>query len=131
MRAFKASVWRRWLAAILIAAGMIAAVTASAVSSSAAAPTITGTVEDTSGTALVGVTVNVLNPSTDSTVTSTTTASDGTFSASVNSGTYNVEFIPPSSSGLQSYLATGVTAGSTPLTVILKTAVVVQVEGTL
>jgi hypothetical protein len=104
------------------------AITASA---SAAQPTITGTVEDTSGNPQTGVTVNVQNPSTDATVTSTTTASDGTFSASVSAGTYNVEFIPPSSSGLQSYLASGVTAGSTPLTVILKTATVVQVQGTL
>jgi hypothetical protein len=32
---------------------------------------------------------------------------------------------------LQSYLATGVAAGSTPLTIILKSSVVVQVQGTL
>jgi len=52
-------------------------------------------------------------------------------SVSVDSGTYNVQFIPPSSAGLQSYLATGVSSDSAPLTVILKTAVVVQVKGTL
>jgi hypothetical protein len=128
MRVFKASRWRRVLAALVIVAGMIVGVAASA---SAAQPTITGTVQDTSGNPLTGVTVNVENPSTDATVTSTTTASDGTFSASVSSGTYNVEFIAPSSTGLQSYLATGVTAGSAPLTVILKSSVVVQVQGTL
>jgi Carboxypeptidase regulatory-like domain/Bacterial Ig-like domain (group 1) len=128
MRGFKASGWRRVLAALVIVAGMIVAIAASA---SATQPTITGTVEDTSGNPLTGVTVNVLDPSTDSTVTSTTTASDGTFSASVNSGTYNVQFIAPSSTGLQSYLATGVAAGSAPLTIILKSSQVVQVEGTL
>jgi hypothetical protein len=131
MRVFRSSGWRRGLAAIVVAAGVFVGMAASAASSSAAQPAITGTVEDTSGTALAGVTVNVLDPSTDSTVTSTTTASDGTFSASVNSSTYNVEFIPPSSSGLQSYLATGVAPDSTPLTVILKTAAVVQVQGSL
>jgi hypothetical protein len=128
MRTFRSSAWRRGLAAVALAAGLTVAIAAP---SSAAGPTITGTVEDTSGNPLASVTVNVLDPSTDSTVTSTTTASDGTFTASVNSGTYNVEFIPLSSSGLQSYLATGVTAGSTPLTIILKSAVVVQVQGTL
>jgi cytoskeletal protein RodZ len=87
MRVFKASGWRRVLAALVIIAGLIVAITTSA---SAAQPTITGTVEDTSGNPLASVTVNVQDPSTDSTVTSTTTASDGTFSASVNSGTYNV-----------------------------------------
>src|SRR5580698_10731159 len=128
MRVFKASGWRRVLAALVIIAGLIVAITTSA---SAAQPTITGTVEDTSGNPLASVTVNVQDPSTDSTVTSTTTASDGTFSASVNSGTYNVEFVAPSSTGLQSYLATGVAAGSAPLTIILKSSVVDQVEGTL
>jgi hypothetical protein len=107
---------------------MAVAITASA---SADQPTITGTVEDTSGNPLTGVTVNVQDPSTDATVTSTTTASDGTFSASVDSGTYNAEFIAPSSTGLQSYLATGVAAGSAALTIILKSAVVIQVQGTL
>src|ERR1039457_409205 len=98
MRVFRSSGWRRRLATIVIAAGVIVGVAASAPSSFAAQPTITGTVEDTSGNPLASVTVNVLNPSTDSTVTSTTTANDGTFSASVSSGTYNVEFIPSSSS---------------------------------
>jgi hypothetical protein len=131
MRVFRSSGWRHGLAAIVVAAGVIVGVAASAASSSAAQPAITGTVEDTSGNPLASVTVNVLNPSTDSTVTSTVTASDGTFSASVSSGTFNVEFIPPSSSDLQSYLATGVAPDSTPLTVILKSAVLVQVQGTL
>jgi hypothetical protein len=131
MRVLRSSGWRRLLAAIVVAAGVSGGVAASAAPSFAAQPTITGTVEDTSGNPLASVTVNVLDPSTDSTVTSTTTASDGTFSASVNTGTYNVEFIPSSNSGVQSYLATGITAGSTPLTIILKSAVVVQVQGTL
>jgi VCBS repeat-containing protein len=131
MRVFRSSGWRRALVAVVLVAGVMAGVAASAASSFAAQPTITGTVEDTSGNPLSSVTVNVQDPSTDSTVTSTTTASDGTFSASVNSGTYNVEFVAPSSTGLQSYLATGVTAGSAPLTIILKSSVVVQVEGTL
>ena len=78
-----------------------------------------------------GVAVNVLDPATDAQVASTTTADDGSFSVSVNSGTYNVQLIPPSGSGLQSYLATGVATDSAPLTIILKSAVVVQVQGTL
>jgi Carboxypeptidase regulatory-like domain/Bacterial Ig-like domain (group 1) len=131
MRGYRSSSWRRGLVAMLLGAGVITGVAASAASSFAAQPTITGTVEDTSGNPLASVTVNVQDPSTDSTVASTTTGSDGTFSASVNSGTYNVEFVPPSSSNLQSYLATGVAAGSTPLTIILKAALVVQVQGTV
>jgi hypothetical protein len=38
---------------------------------------------------------------------------------------------PLSDSGLQSYLATGVAAGSAPLTFILQTTAVIQVQGTL
>src|SRR4029077_7513535 len=49
----------------------------------------------------------------------------------VATGTYNLEFIPPSSVGLQSYLATGISTDSAPLTVVLKPIVVVNIQGTL
>jgi Carboxypeptidase regulatory-like domain len=123
---------RRWIAAIAVAAGMTLAGAVSAPHALAAGSAITGVVEDTSGTPLAGVRVNVLDPTTHATdATTTTNATDGTFTASVASGTYNVEFIPQSGSGLQSYLAPDVTTDAAPLTVILKTATVVQVQGTL
>jgi len=123
--------FRRWLAVIVVAAGLTVGTTIFALHAFAASPMITGVVDDTSGTPLAGVTVNVLNPATDAKVASASTADDGSFSVSVNSGTYNVELIPPSSLGLQSYLATGVATDSAPLTIILKSAVAVQVQGTL
>ena len=111
------------VAAWLALTGLISPAHALAVNSA-----ITGVVEDTSGTPQANVTVNVLKPATDATVATTTTSpSDGTFTASVASGPHNMEFIPQSGSGLQSYLAPDVTAGAAPLTVILKAAVVVQV----
>ena len=123
---------RRWIAAVAVAAGLTLTGVVSPPHALAAGSAITGVVEDTSGAAQGNVTVKVINPATDATVTTTTTApSDGTFTASVASGTYNVEFIPQSSTGLQSYLATGVATGTTPLTIILKTAVEVQLQGTL
>ena len=87
--------WRRWLAAIMVAAGLTLA-GAIAPTSAFAASSINGTVEDTSGTPQTGVAVNVIDPSTDATVTSATTDASGSFGVSVNSGTYNVQFIPPS-----------------------------------
>jgi hypothetical protein len=123
--------WRYFIAVIAAAAGLTLAGAVSPMHAVAAGSSISGVVEDTSGTPQENVTVNALDPATDSTAGSTTTAHDGTFTVAVNSGTYNVQFIPPSSSDLQSYLATNVPTDSTPLTVILKSAVVVQVQGTL
>jgi hypothetical protein len=122
---------RRSLAAIAIALGLILAGAMSATPAFAAGVSISGVVEDTSSTPQANVAVNVIDPATGSTVTSTTTAGDGSFTVSVNAGTYNLQFIPPAASGLQSFLATGVSTDSAPLTVILKTATVVQVQGTL
>jgi len=115
-------------AAVLV---MVLAMISAAVPAVADSSPVTGTVTDSSGSPQASVAVNVLDPSTSSTVASTTTDSQGGFSVSVASGTYNLRFIPPSSSGLQSYLATGVTTGGPPLTVVLKAAVVIQVQGTL
>jgi Carboxypeptidase regulatory-like domain len=92
---------------------------------------ITGTVVDSSDTPQVNVTVNVQDPSTSLTVASTTTDTQGDFSVSVAAGTYNIEFTPPSGAGLQSYLATGVSTGGPPLTVVLKSITVVHIQGAL
>jgi Carboxypeptidase regulatory-like domain len=131
MRMLAAASYRRSSAALAIALGLVLPGAVSAVPAFAAGPSISGVVEDTSGTPQANVTVNVIDPATAATVTSTTTAGDGTFSVSVGSGTYNVQFIPPATAGLQSFLATDVSTDSAPLTVILKTAAVVQVQGTL
>ena len=129
MRVLRTYGCQRWLAAIAVAVGLTLAGAVSPVPAFAADSAITGVVQDTSGTPQSGVTVNVLDPATAGQVASTTTAGDGSFSVSVSSGTYSVQFFPPSSYGLQSYLATGVTTGSAALTIILKSAVVVQVQG--
>ena len=73
--------------------------------------------------------VNVINPNTSATVTGTTTDGNGNFSVNIASGTYNLQFIPPSGTNLQSVLATGVTTGGAPLTIILKQSAVVHVQG--
>ncbi len=91
--------------------------------------TITGTVQDSSGNPVGQVVVDVIDPSTAADVASTTTDAQGDFTISVASGTYNLEFIPPADTGLQSSLATGVSTNSAPLTVILKPVVVVTVHG--
>jgi hypothetical protein len=122
---------RRSLAVIGAVGGLILAGVASASPAFAASSTISGVVENPSGAAQADVAVNVIDPSTASTVGSATTADDGTFSVVVNPGTYNVEFIPSSNAGLQSYLAAGVSTDSAPLTVILQTATVIQVAGVL
>jgi hypothetical protein len=122
---------RRWIAAIAVAAGLALTGVISPPPALAADSTITGVVDDASGNPQADVTVNVLDPTTDATDATTNTASDGTFTVPVDSGTYNVQFIPSSSTGLQSYLATGVSAGAAPLTIILKAAAEVQVQGTL
>src|SRR6266487_1029963 len=123
---------RFWYGLVLTAA--VLATSLAAVSGAAPAiadmATITGTVVDSSGTAQANVAVAVLDPSTSSTVTSTTTDAQGDFTVTVAPGTYNLRFTPPSGSGLQSYLATGVSTDSPPLTVILKPIAVVHINGT-
>ena len=131
MRISGASNSRRWLTAIALSVSLILSGIASAGPAFAADPNITGVVEDSSGLAQGNVTINVLDPETASQVTTAATDADGNFSISVSAGTYNIQFIPSSSSGLQSYLATGVSTDSAPLTVILKTATVIQVRGEL
>ncbi len=131
MRPFGNGGWRRWLMTIVAAAGLSLAGTASAAPAWAAAPTITGLVQDASGAPQANVAISVIDPDTASTVASTTSAADGSFSVPVGSGTYNVELIPPSNSGFQSFLATGVSTDSAPLTIILKAATVVQLQGML
>ncbi len=123
--------YRRSFVAVALALGLSLAGATSASPAFAASASISGVVEDTSSTPQANVAVNVIDPATASTITSTTTADDGSFSVAVNPGTYNVQFIPSATSGLQSFLATGVSSDSAPLTVILKTATVVQVQGML
>ena len=110
---------RRWIAVTVVAAWLALTGMIFPAHALAAGPSFTGVVQDTSGTPQADVAVNVLDPSTDATDATTHTASDGTFTVSVASGTYNLQFIPPSSYGLESYLATGVSTGGAPLTVIL------------
>src|SRR5580658_549636 len=123
--------WRRPLAAAISVLVLVLSVISASVPAMADTTAITGTVVDSSDNPQANVAVNVQDPSTASTVASTTTDAEGDFTVPVASGTYNVQFIPPSNSGLQSYLATGASTDGPPLTVVLKTAAVVQVQGTL
>lgn len=126
--------WRRWAAAAAVAAGLGLTGMVSPLHALAADSSITGVVENTSGTPQASVAVNVLDPVTGATDGNTTTASDGTFTVAVDPRTYNVQFIPPLCSGLQTYLAPGVSTCSAPLTIILTATPVptqIQLQGTL
>ncbi len=124
-------IFRYTRALALVIAGLLAVLPLASAEAPALADTatITGTVVDSSNNPQGNVTVDVVDPATSSTVTSTTTDGQGDFTVTVATGTYNLEFTPPSGSSLQSYLATGVSTDSVPLTVILKPAVVVHVQG--
>ena len=63
---------------------------------------LSGKVTDQSSNPIVGATVAVIDPSTSATVASTTTDSSGTYSLSVDGGTYNIQVTPPSGSGFGS-----------------------------
>jgi thermitase len=62
---------------------------------------VTGRVTDTSNTPQVGATVAALTPGTSTAVTSTTTAADGSYTLSLNVGTYDFKVTPPTNSGFQ------------------------------
>src|SRR5579875_2785190 len=66
---------------------------------------IAGKVTDQSSSPLSGANIAVIDPSSSQTVASTTTAADGTYSVSVNAGTYNVQVTAPSGTGLGSAIA--------------------------
>src|SRR5580692_11144339 len=127
--------WRQLAAAVAVAAGLTLAGMVSPPHAMAADSSITGVVEDASGAPQANVTVNALDPGTGATDASTATASDGTFSVAVDAGTYNVQFVPPSGSGLQTYLVPDVNSGAAPLTIVLTTApanpATIQVTGVL
>ena len=63
--------------------------------------TLSGKVIDQSNTALVGSTIEVLQPGTTTVVISTTTDFVGNYSLTVAEGTYNIRVTPPTGSGLQ------------------------------
>src|SRR3972149_6352078 len=67
-----------------------------------AAVTISGTVKDNTGAAVVGALVQVIDPASQQTVASTQTNSNGAYSLSVDPGTYDVRVIPPAGSIFQS-----------------------------
>ena len=66
---------------------------------------ISGTVDDSSGTPIVGAAVSVNDANGDNTITS----SSGSYSLSVPSGTYNVEVTPPAGDNFSSAVAYSVT----------------------
>jgi VCBS repeat-containing protein len=130
MRRFRVS--KHWRGIVCLISLLVMALSAVANSAPAYAdsPAITGTVVDSAGNPQANVVVNILDPSTAAQVASTYTDDQGDFSVSVASGTYNLEFIPPSAD-VQSYLATGISTDSAPLTVVLQPIVVVNIQGTL
>ena len=70
-----------------------------------AAVTISGTVKDNTGTAVVGATVQAVDSGSQQVVASTQTDSNGAYSLSVDPGTYDVRVIPPAGSGFGSAVA--------------------------
>lgn len=71
----------------------------------AASYTLSGHIQNSTGTAIDGATVDVKDASTNTVVTSTTTNSTGDYSVSIDTGTYNIQVTPPSGSGLTSAVA--------------------------
>jgi hypothetical protein len=57
-----------------------------------------GTVTDHMGTAVVGATVDVIDPATSALIGSTTTTASGTYALAVESGTYDIRVTPPAGS---------------------------------
>ncbi len=86
----------------------------------AAIYTLSGYVQNSSGTALIGATVEIKNPSTNAIVESTTTDSSGDYSLNVNEGTYNVQITPASGSGFSPAVAVNqVISGNKTLNFVL------------
>jgi hypothetical protein len=56
---------------------------------------LSGKVTDQAGNAIVGATVEVINPATSATVGTTTTTASGTYVLSIESGTYDIRVTPP------------------------------------
>src|SRR3954452_15973588 len=111
----------------------LVAVTAWSSPASAAGSVITGVVKDSGDVEQPDVLVEVLPQHGSNVLATATTDGSGQFSVTPpSSGTYDVRFTPPADSGLRSYLATGVSTDSTtPLTVVLKSAAVAVVQGTV
>ena len=120
MRSRQIRRYRRGLASILIVLATSLATLLAAAPAYADTGTITGQVVDSSDNPQNNVQVNVIDPNTSATITSTTTNGSGDFSVNVTSGTYNIQFIPPTSTNLESFLATGVSTGGNSITIILK-----------
>lgn len=117
-----------WLTAVTVAATAVIMMAASP--AMAADATVTGVVVDSGGTAQPGISVEALPAGTTTVRTTTITNDRGEFSLVLPPDAYDLQFTPPATSGLQTYVASNVDAGHTaPLTVVLKPITVVRVQG--
>ncbi|HEX6292146.1 MAG TPA: carboxypeptidase-like regulatory domain-containing protein [Herpetosiphonaceae bacterium] len=91
---------------------------------------LSGKVSDQSGNGLASVTVDVINPTTAATVASTITNISGTYTLSVEQGTYDVRVTPTAASGFGPAVALGRTiTRATTLDFVLVPAGVVTLSG--
>ncbi|TAK32499.1 MAG: hypothetical protein EPO21_15110, partial [Chloroflexota bacterium] len=80
--------------------------------SSPPAPTLSGTVRDNHGILVAGAIVQVIAPSTQQVVASTTTNSSGHYALSFPFGSYDVKVVPPAGTGFQTTTASGQSIGA-------------------
>src|ERR1700720_4482998 len=98
----------------------------------AATATLSGRVTDGAGNPLGGSTITVDTVGTASQVAATTTALDGSYSATVEAGSYDVHVTPPAMSGFNpATFADFAISGATALDVVLTNAATVTFKGVL
>ena len=114
------------------AAATVLLVLAMAGPAAAATATLSGRVTDGIGSPLGGSTIAVDTAGTTSQVAATTTALDGSYSVSVEAGSYDVHVTPPAASGFNpATFADFAISGETALDVVLTNAATATFKGVL
>ncbi|HEV3070726.1 MAG TPA: carboxypeptidase regulatory-like domain-containing protein [Solirubrobacteraceae bacterium] len=114
------------------AAATLILVLAMAGPAAAATATLSGRVTDGVGNPLGGSTIAVDTAGTTSQVAATTTSLDGSYSVSVEAGSYDVHVTPPAASGFNpAIFADFAISGATALDVVLTNAATVTFQGVL
>ncbi len=93
---------------------------------------ISGRITNQSGSPLPNTVVEIIDPSNNRTIASTTTSTNGTYSLAVEGGTYSIKVIAPAGSELQSAIAPNqIITGATTLDFILVPGSLVTFSGRL
>lgn len=124
--------WKLTTVRILVAVLLLLSIGGATATRAVGATTyqVSGKVTDQSANPIVGATVAAIDPASSTTVASTTTDSNGSYTLSVASGTYNVQVTPPSGSGFQTSTVNNQTiSANTTLNVVLVPAGAVTLSG--